>query len=222
MKTYKYIFIFALIALVSACGSGPDNQEETTGEKTATQQTATAGEQEETTALLFHPEATKIIWTAYKTSAKVGVKGGFDDFTLDGVKAEAATVSEMFGKAVFHINSASVNTGNPERDAKLVKFFFSNMNMPSEINGEVKSMDDQGNALLLITMNDVTKEVPAKYVFENNTLVLSADIVMDDWGLSGAAKDLNTECKDLHTGDDGKSVLWPDVHIEISTDLSAE
>jgi len=70
-------------------------------------------------------DSSSVNWTAFKTNARVGVKGHFDEFDVKLPKKVNSAAEALVGTS-FNIVSKSVNTGDKVRDPKLVKFFFWN------------------------------------------------------------------------------------------------
>lgn len=169
--------------------------------------------------LEYDASSTNLTWTAYKTSDKIGVPGSFDNFEVKGTKS-GQTAIEVIENATFQITTSSVNSNNPDRDGKISRSFFGSMMSGMEISGRLVSIDSN-SAVLGIGMNDQFKEVPAEVVLEGNTITLSADIDVNDFEASSSLDSLNVVCEDLHKAEDGKSILWPNVKIEVSTTLKS-
>lgn len=139
---------------------------------------------------------TTLTWTAFKTPAKAGVKGTFDDISLDGNS--------------FSINTASVNTGEPNiRDPKLVQFFFNKLSNTT-ISGNYGA--PVGNKMpITIKMNGVEKTFDFKYELNDTATVVSGTIdIINDFSGSDALTSINEACKELHEGK-----TWSDVDIQI-------
>ena len=162
-------------------------------------------------------DSTMVNWTAFKTNARVGVKGHFDEFKVWLPKNVYSPAEALVGTS-FDIGTKSINTGNAERDPKLVKFFFAALADGELIKGEIVSAEgneNEGNGLIKLMFNGVTNEIGYTYQIKGKKIYLKTGIDLDEWDGSDAVKSLNTECYDLHTGADGVSKLWPDVEIEV-------
>lgn len=213
MKTKTLLPLFAGITLITAsCGQkSPKKQDEASAEK------------DKTCFYTYAPGTTKVSWTAYKFTEKVGVKGGFDSIYVDNI-AKMGSVSDVFGTASFRVPVASLNTVNPDRDAKIRKFFFGSLINPTELTGKVLSVkgdDNSGVMTCQLNMNAREQKTEMKYYLSGDTLILNGDINVEEWGAGPGIIRLNRECAALHTGPDGKgSKLWPDVKLEIRTILS--
>ena len=216
MKKLSLIAISAL--LMASCASEP-NKENTT--ETNTTQTST----EESCTYSYDQSSSKIKWTSFKTSDKVAVGGAFDTFTVNNT-VSADNETAVFENASFEIITSSINSGNPGRDSKLISYFFNTMISTDTISGKVLMLDKpdngKGTALIAITMNNMTFNQKAEFTLENDVLTLSATLILNRWDGNAAIETLNNECKDLHTGADGISLLWDEVDVEISTTLAKD
>jgi len=87
---------------------------------------------------------------------------------------------KMIESLRFSIKTSSVETQNEERNGKIVKFFFGAVNTEN-ITGKVKSLDKNGKAVILITINKIEKEVPGMYTLEDGQFDFTATIDLADW-----------------------------------------
>ncbi|MGB0392212.1 MAG: YceI family protein, partial [Salibacteraceae bacterium] len=154
---------------------------------------------------------------------KVAVGGTFDTYEVHNTIASNSE-SAVFENATFTIVTSSVNSGNEERDPKLVDYFFKSMVSTDTISGKVvkisEAVEGKGAAIISLTLNGETHEENAVYTLEGTVLTLSATLKMEKWNASNAIAALNKACELLHTGDDGVSQLWDEVDVEISTELA--
>lgn len=158
-----------------------------------------------------------VSWTAYKTTAKVGVGGKFTKFSFSNGKPSSNIAENMKGRE-FKILTDSTNTGNPERDAKIVKYFWNQMADTQMITGSVKdaSGDNKaGKAIFNIRLNGVANDVEFTYAVEETKVVFDGEIDLNNWNAANAVASLNKACNDLHAGKDGISKTWPNVAIKI-------
>ena len=148
-------------------------------------------------------------WEAYKTPLKIGVKGSFDNII---VNAQDKSSKKAFIKTTtLSINTASINSKNSGRDAKLVKFFFETQKV-KEIT--IKSIALDNHILTLdITMNGITKQVPMKIEFDDE-IEAQGHIDLADFEMLPSLKTINKACYDLHKGK-----TWQDVEIEFEMKL---
>lgn len=166
----------------------------------------------------FNDEGFELNWTAYKTTGKVPVGGSFDQVTFS--KSEAEDPAEAIASIEFTINAGSVNSNAEDRDAKIAEHFFGTINTES-IKGKVKSVDlSAKKAVVMITMNGISVDVPGTMTLENDAFAFDAVIDVSSWNAMAGITALNTICKDLHTGTDGVSKLWSEVAINFHGSLN--
>ncbi|WP_243393401.1 YceI family protein [Leptospira perolatii] len=175
----------------------------------------------------FSPADTSLEWKAFKFTDKAGVGGKFTKFKTSGTSAADSQEGAIAGLA-FEIDSKDVDSGNPDRDAKIKSQFFGTMKEKGMISGSLLSVSvsqdrKSGTGNLKLRLNGIEKEIPLTFVIENgDVLKVKGSINVNDWNATSSLNALNQVCKDLHTGKDGKSVLWPDVEISIQTRLKSE
>lgn len=165
-------------------------------------------------------DSTTINWTAYKTTAKVPVKGQFSEVTIENVKKDTTVLGALNGLK-FKIPINSLITKDTIRDAKLKKYFFGSMINSSTITGTVHINKENGSTVD-ISMNGITRELPIAYIVNDNKVTIVGNMELDNWQAKAALEALNVVCKDLHTGADGISKTWSDVKIEVVTVLKYE
>jgi hypothetical protein len=163
-------------------------------------------------------------WSAYKTPAKLLVGGTFDDVTYRSVAKSGVNFREIFVGSTLSINTTSVNSKNSGRDAKLVKFFFKNMNNTNikakitdmKSNKRVKGKPKSGTFFVDISMNGITKNVPLNFSYFDGKLHAEGYIDILDFGASKALSSINKACYELHQGK-----TWSDVKISFDTAIKA-
>lgn len=165
----------------------------------------------------FDKSSTILEWTAFKFTEKKGVKGTFDAVTYTSV-GEANTAEELVKSLTFSIDVASVNTDNPERDAKINQLFFGSMK-DATIKGKVLELLPNEKAKIQLELNGKRLDVPATYLLDQGSFVLESKIDVTAFGMSTGIEQLNAACKELHTGADGVSKLWSEVDLYFSTEL---
>lgn len=158
-------------------------------------------------------DSTVINWTAYKTTAKVPVKGQFSALTIENVKKDSTVLGALNGLK-FKIPVSSLFTNDTIRDGKLKKFFFGAMENTSVIKGTVL-LNNENTSTVELTMNGITRELPIAYIITDNRVTIVGNMDLDNWQAKAALEALNVVCKDLHTGDDGITKTWSDVKIEV-------
>lgn len=166
----------------------------------------------------------KVSWKAYKTPAKIGVGGVFDDVTYTAVKKEGKNFKEILVGSSVVIKTASVNSKNESRDAKLVNAFFgllSGETIRAKIvdmtsNKRVKREPRTGTITLEVTMNGVTKKVPMTYSYDKGLMKSEGFIDIFDFAGSKALASLNKACFDKHQGK-----TWSDVAVGFEMNIKA-
>lgn len=208
MKHFTIItFALSVVLLIASCGSSETEEtEEPAPEKTCTY-------------TYDHPSSV-MEWTAFKFIDRTEVKGTFtriivkDGGAMDDPKKLMQSLS-------FSIPIATIETQNPERDAKIANYFFGTAAIET-IQGSIKELKDNGTAVLEITMNDITKNVTGTYTLEDGNFALEATIDVADWNLLKSLEALNKVCSAQHKDPNGTSKLWSDVQLSFTTTLHAE
>lgn len=168
----------------------------------------------------YDSTATEFAWTAYKTSKKVGVGGTFDDISITS-DGSSDNPTALIKSMKFSIKTASVNSANEERDGKISNLFFGTLNT-SSIDGRVKDLNDDGKAIIEVSMNGVKADVEGDYTFVDGKFTFDTSIDMSTWNAMNGIKTLNDACNDLHTGEDGISKLWSEVALSFSTQFTSD
>jgi len=165
-----------------------------------------------------------VAWMAFKTPAKKGVSGVFDNSKYTPIAKEGKNFREILVGSKLSIDTSSVNSKNKSRDAKLVKFFFEKMSskkieakiLAIKADKRVKNKPRTGVVTLEITMNNITKKVPMKYNYANSIFSAKGFIDLFDFSANKALASINKACFDLHQGK-----TWNDVTIAFSTHIEA-
>jgi polyisoprenoid-binding protein YceI len=206
----KTLFLFASMSILlgfTSCKG--DSAEETVSEEN----TAPA------CFYSYNEGSTNFQWTAFKTTAKVGVSGGFNE--IEVTSEDSDDPMAVLKSMEFKMNTASVETNNEDRNGKVAKHFFETINT-AEITGNVVAINEDGKCIIKVTMNDISVDVEGDYTFENNTFTFDSMVDVAAWnGIAGITA-LNTVCEDLHTGEDGVSKLWSEVQLSFSTTLKSD
>lgn len=211
----KLIPIIFLSALIYSCGTKEKKETPVVEENTQ--------EAVKNCIYSYSDSLTTFNWKAYKTSEKVGVGGTFDEIMVKSVSNNS--IKAVLESISFEINTESVNSDNEDRDGKIFAFFFSKMVSTEKISGKVKSIegdDSIGSAVFEVTMNETTQDVNMTYNTTDGVINFSGGLNLDKFNGQEAVASLNKKCEGLHTGADGVSVLWPQVTLSISTQLSAK
>jgi hypothetical protein len=166
--------------------------------------------QEEVKGLTIVNDSTKVKWTAFKTTDKVAVGGSFTQIELKDVKT-GNTPQEVLEGVAFSIPVSSLFTNNEDRDYKLKTIFFATLKNTELLSGILNFRDNQ--LFMTLSMNDVTKQIPLEYTFENNLLNMKTTLNLNDFGGETALAAINKACYELHKGPDGVSKTWETVDI---------
>lgn len=212
-KNIRFIGVAILVSglLLTSCKSGSENEN-------GSQKDSTSVKVSDNCVYSYDNSTTKVAFTSYKFTKKVGVGGSFDQFTVNGGKQDKDPLNVIQNLDII-IPVSSINTNNKGRDENIVNYFFKTVGVDTII-GKVIAMDaDKHQTTLLITMNGHSNMVVGDYTWKDNTYSFSADINVNDWEEGPGIKALNDKCKDLHTGKDGVSKLWPDVSLSFTTTL---
>lgn len=162
----------------------------------------------------YNEGQTTLEWTSYKTTAKVGVAGSFND--IEVTSSEGTSAKEVIESISFVINTNSVETNNEERNLKIAEHFFGTINTPT-IEGEVKSLNDDNTAIITIAMNGISMDIEGDYTLEENVFNFTSSIDVSSWNGIPGIEALNAICEDLHTGEDGVSKLWSEIGLSFRT-----
>lgn len=166
----------------------------------------------------FKAENTATVkWTAFKTTAKVGVGGQFDE-TIVTAGEKSTKMTEVLETIKFTIKTASTNTTNEGRDKKIIDAFFGTMITTDLIIGQIKSAEgdnEKGTCIALVTLNDVESDVNLNYVVTDNVVTLTGEMDINNWNGQAALTALNEVCSEKHKGEDGESMTWPTVELNI-------
>lgn len=155
----------------------------------------------------------KTTWTAYKTPKKVGVNGTFTKISY--LAQESEDLKKFLQSAKIEIETASVDSGLKERDDKLLKFFFKLLKK-SVIKGEITNVKDD-TVLVLLSMNNVKKEVSLKYTLLNDVITLTGEIDILNWSMEKSLASINKACYQLH-----EKKTWSDVALKIEVPIKHE
>ena len=160
-------------------------------------------------------------WTGYKTSAKIGVKGSFNEITITGDESsdDAITLLESLS---FTMATATVETADEARNKKIANSFFGAMEATEMITGNVKKLSDDGKAVISITMNGVSADIEGTYTLEDGKFEFTSSVDVSMWNAMDALASISAVCSEQHTGDDGELKTWSEVGLMFSTQLTSD
>jgi len=110
------------------------------------------------------------------------------------------------------VSSLFSNDATGTRDPKLINIFFGAMKNTELLSGILNFRDNE--LFMTLSMNDVTKQIPLEYTFENNLFTMKTTLNLNDFGGETALAAISKECFELHKGSDGVSKTWDIVDIK--------
>ena len=207
----KGIYIIAAISValtLSSCGEEVVTENEDEVEETICFYT-------------YEDQSTTFEWTGYKTTSKIGVKGTFNEMTISGDESSDDPIA-LLESLTFSMTTASVETGDEGRNKKIAETFFGSMASPETITGKVKELNDQGMAIISVTMNGATADVEGEYTLVDGAFEFTSTVDVSMWTALASLEALHELCVDLHTGDDGVPKTWTEVGLSFSTRLTSD
>lgn len=226
MKATLHLCTLAVMMFFFSCGNekksdGSQKTDDANKDSSATKDAkpaADAGEKASCTYTYVH-DSTTVHWTAFKFTSRAGVDGKFDSCAVTPAKAKGKVKAIMQG-LTFTIPVKESNSNNEDRDMKILENFWGTMQKTQNITGTITSVEgdaQQGKAKVDLVMNGQTQQVEANYqVMDDGHFELTTNVNTSNFGGEPAIAALNEVCKKLHTGEDGKSKLWPDVDVKVA------
>jgi hypothetical protein len=157
-----------------------------------------------------------VSWTAFKTPMKKGVHGTFRSIVYKGAD-KGATLTQLLKGAQVMIQTNNVDSGNSGRDAKLVQFFFNQMD-GQMLEARIVDMDEAAKIVLVeVLMNGKGLNVPMAYTFEKGRFNAAGVIDLGDFKALDALTSINRACYDLHAGK-----TWQDVNIAFALNVEEQ
>lgn len=204
MRKLLSISLVATAALFAACSGSPKQAETQETEKTVTT-TEKSGR-----VYSIDTESSKVLWTAYKLTKKIGVNGTFDAHTISGSLTGSSLDSIIPGLEIA-IPIHSLNTQDAARDKKIKETFFAALNT-EVIEGRVSSFGNK-KAGIDFTLNGITKTIEGRYELKKDKFIWEGELNLTDFDGDAALTALNEVCSAKHTDVDGSSPMWPDVAL---------
>lgn len=214
------VFVVAILAvLFYQCGND-------------VQKSSSAQEQDTTATVAALPtcqyeldkEHIVLTWTAFKFSEKAPVSGSFDSVKSPLPHMVYEDIKDLLRSSSVEINTRNVRSGNPDRDKKIIDFFFGSFKKGQQdiIHAGIDSVINETQAELRLTMNGVSRTIPATWQYVSDTLYLTTTLNVEEWEAGPSIQQLNKACRDLHKGSDGKSVLWPEVKVQLKAPIKKQ
>ena len=161
----------------------------------------------------YQSDSVKVTWKAFKTYEKIGVGGSFDRVVTQ--PKNASSIEALLIGSNVKIDTRSINSANPARDATLVNSFFKVQNIDS-ITAKIISAKDS-KAITEITMNNVTKTIPLNYTIQEGKIVAKGAIDLGDFTMLASLQSINKACFALHAGK-----TWQDVEIGFEIPIKSD
>ena len=169
-------------------------------------------------------ESISLNWTAYKTTAKVGVSGEFGKVNITAT--ELADIKEKaINNVSFSVPVTSLFSNNEIRDNKLMDLFFGVMDDTEFLSGTFHSHEanmKDGKGVMDLTMNGKTCDLPYNYELKGDSMFISTTLNLVEWNTQEAMDSLNKACFELHKGADGVSKTWNEVDIKASVVIATK
>ena len=153
----------------------------------------------------YEAKQLEVEWKAYKTPLKIGVGGTFDKVAIEAT--DKSSEKSYLETSTVTISTASIDSKNSGRDAKLVKYFFAVQNV-KEIKAKVVSVERK-LIKVDITMNGVTKTIPMELDYDDDEIEAEGHIDLADFNMLPSLSSITKACYDLHKGK-----TWQDVEIK--------
>ena len=160
-------------------------------------------------------QSASLHFTAYKTTAKVGVRGVFTRIQTGLLNREAGVnLSKSIRGMTFSIPFSSLDTKDVARNGKILQYFFHKLAGKAEITGSFGDFDPHtGKGVITVYMNGVSHDLPVAFSRDANVLEFIGTMHLAKWKALRALASLNRACYELHKGADGISKTWSEVKI---------
>ena len=216
----RYIAFFSAATLLMSCGGDANDS---TSEGTEVVETEAVAPE---CTYSLGDSSTSVYWTAYKHTEKIAVKGRMDSLTVSELPS-ASSPMEALARCEIVIYTSGVNSNDAVRDKKLQEIYFGSMASTNgvDIFGVLLSSEGsntEGTCEFMLTMNDKGRIMSGNYTVEDHIVQLRFTIEPKEWGTEDAIAKLGEACAEKHTGEDGKTVFWPDVDILIEVVLDKD
>ena len=181
-RTFKLFMVVLLPFAMIACASEDENQ-------TKVEETEVVEECNYT----YDSDASSVMWTAFKTTARAAVGGSFDSVMVD-VPDSNSSVIEALRNASFTIYTESVKTNNPARDLTIQKYFFGTLADNGRIEGKIKIVkgdNTAGSGTVNLKINGISRDIGFKYSEQDNLITIKTKISLSSFEGEAAIKSLN-------------------------------
>lgn len=153
-------------------------------------------------------------FTGYKFSEKAGVSGTFKEINWFAPNEQA--LNDVLAGSALAIQTASIDAGDPARDENIKASLFKTLMRGHTIRAVARSISPESKKLNVdLFMGGGVRPVTLDYEAKDGEIVLKGQVDLMELGYTKAFKALADQCRDLHTGVDGKAKTWSDVAIEV-------
>mgnify|MGYP002469683436 CR=1 FL=1 len=163
----------------------------------------------------------EVKWTAFKTPAKIGVNGKFDDVQFKfGTPNKTQSLESQLNNATATIDVNKINTADKDRDDTIRTHFFGHFQKKEPIKVTFKEViegKNKGTLLANVRMNGKTNKVPMQFEVtsdKNKKLIVKGVIDIGAFGAENARASLQAAVADLHEG-----LTWSQVEIALEAPL---
>lgn len=165
----------------------------------------------------FHlvKDATKVSFTAYKTTEKTPVGGKFTQIDITNTQAGDTALEALNGTTFkIPVSSLFTNDATGTRDPKILGFFFGVMKNTEFISGVFNVGEDEACSID-VTLNGETSNIALTHeMTSENHYTFKGVMNLENWNALDAVASINKACEALHTGADGVSKTWSEVAVE--------
>ena len=170
--------------------------------------------------IIPNKSATTVEWTAYKYSSKLAVSGQFNHVELILPPNSTKGIEALEGLEIF-IHTKSLDSQSSERNQNIIDYYFSYLVDSEVIYGRLESINEDGTAQVLISLNSIEQSMPFDFeLYESEQRIMfSATLDLEEWSAATALKHFDSCCISYHTGDDGINLVWPIIDIKVSASL---
>ncbi|WP_324171400.1 hypothetical protein [Sulfurimonas sp.] len=161
----------------------------------------------------FNADNIDVKWTSFKTLAKVGVSGTFNDVKLTTPR-NANSLKTLLKDAQIAISFKNIDAKSAVKNENILKYFVANLETQN-ITGKITGVN-QKELFVEFQLNKTTKIIPMKYLVKDNQVIASGVIDGMDFGMKKALFVLNKNVAGhLNKG-------WFDIPISFSMNLSKQ
>lgn len=161
----------------------------------------------------------ELTFTGYKFSEKTAVSGTFKE--IHWFAPSEQSMEDVLAGSSLAIETSSIDAGASERDKNIKASLFKTLMRGHTIRAVARSVDAESQKLNVdLFMGGGVRPVSLDYKQKDNHIVLTGTVDLLKLGFNKAFESLADQCRDLHTGTDGKAKTWSDVAIEVKVPVT--